>query len=200
MGKRTLGESDSEDSSDDEENEKSIVLNTLNQLESDKEAGGSSDSVNGGKQEEQCSGNALCESGSGAEKDALVDQILESSTPKEIDTVKENTVVEVEEEITTCSGAAEVSGNDAPKAEKHENVGPDSQTLQVSSPTEPIESKSATSDLKSDGEAVVTNVKDDSSKPLNFDEFNSAAEMEVCLLLALLVHVVIVCECISLSC
>ncbi|XP_065860216.1 uncharacterized protein [Euphorbia lathyris] len=184
MGKRHLGESDSEDSSDEEENEKSIVLNTVNQSESNKEPEGSSDSVTGGKQEEESPGGALCQSGSEEEKDVVVDQNLKSSPHREIGPIKEDTVVEVEQEIheeaipqsavVTCSGAAEISGTDAVKAEKLENVGPDCQTLQVSSPSDEI------IESKSEEEAVVTDVKDaDLEKPLSFDEFNSAGEMEV---------------------
>ncbi|WCJ22405.1 Ubiquitin-like superfamily protein [Euphorbia peplus] len=184
MGKRHVGESDSEDSSDDEENEKSIVLNNVNQPELNKEADGSSDSVTGGKRDEGSPGGALCESGSEEDKDAVVDQNLESSPHMEIGPIKEDVIVEVEQEIheeaitqtvvVTCSGGAEISGIDAVVAEKRENVRPDSGTPQVSSLSDELIGS------KPEGEAVVTNVKDsDSEKPLNFDEFNSAAAMEV---------------------
>ncbi|KAG8653463.1 hypothetical protein MANES_05G023500v8 [Manihot esculenta] len=199
MGKRKLGESDSEDmdeDSSDEENEKSIILNNENHSYLNKKTEGSSDSVTGGKQDGESSGGALCESGSEAEKDATVEQKLKSNSQEENFPSEEDGLAEpeVHEEAApqspglTITETAEISGMHAVKAEKQDNVGSDTQP-RVSSPArgDVIESWPGTvvanSDFKfdSNGETVAANVRDsDLEKPLNFDDFNSAAEMEVC--------------------
>ncbi|KDP28494.1 hypothetical protein JCGZ_14265 [Jatropha curcas] len=200
MGKRTLGDSDSEDmdedSSDDEENEKSVVLNNGNHSDLNKEAEGSSDSVNGGKQDGECSGGASCESGSEGEKDAAVEHNLKFSPPGKIVPSEERGVIELEihEEIipqsagATCLETAKLSGIDSVKVDEQENVRPDSQPLHVSSPASgkdiesgPVAAKVVT-DFKSegDGETATAVANDtDPEKPLNFDDFSSAADMEV---------------------
>ncbi|EEF39072.1 conserved hypothetical protein [Ricinus communis] len=183
MGKRTLGDSDSEDNSDDEENEKSAVLNIGNNSDISKEADGSSDSVTGGKQEGDCSGGASCESGSEEEKDAATaEQTLQFSSngetvPSEGDGGVELEVKEQQNAAITCSEAAVVTGIDVIKAEKNENDGLDSQSVQVSSPArvEVIETKPITVD----SETVVVNEKaTDLEKPLNFDDYNAVDELE----------------------
>ncbi|KAF2324877.1 hypothetical protein GH714_020945 [Hevea brasiliensis] len=197
MGKRKLGESDSEDTdedSSDEENEKSIVLNNENHSNWNNEAEGGSESVTGGKQDGEFSGGVLCESGSEGEKDATVEQNLKS-IPQEENVPSENDGLaepEIHEEAVlqscgvTCLGTAESSGIDAVKDKKLDNVESDSQPY-VTTPAsgDGIESRPVTveavSDFKSasNGETVAVNVRDtDLEKPLNFDDFNSAAEME----------------------
>ncbi|KAF2291236.1 hypothetical protein GH714_020804 [Hevea brasiliensis] len=198
-GERKLGESDSEDTdedSSDEENEKSIVLNNENHSNWNNEAEGGSESVTGGKQDGEFSGGVLCESGSEGEKDATVEQNLKS-IPQEENVPSENDGLaepEIHEEAVlqscgvTCLGTAESSGIDAVKDKKLDNVESDSQPY-VTTPAsgDGIESRPVTveavSDFKSasNGETVAVNVRDtDLEKPLNFDDFNSAAEMEVC--------------------
>ncbi|KAF2315215.1 hypothetical protein GH714_038460 [Hevea brasiliensis] len=194
MGKKKLGESDSEDmdeDSSDEEDEKSIVLNNGNHSDLNKDAERSSDSVTGGKLDRECSGDALCESGSDAGRDSTVEQNLKSSpqeeiVPSEADGLAEAEVHEepvVQSAGVTCLETAEISVIDAVKAEKQDNVGPDSEPLHVSRPAsgDGIESRPVTAEAVSNlnskykGEAMDTDLE----KPLNFDDFNSAAEMEV---------------------
>ncbi|XP_031263117.1 replication stress response regulator SDE2 [Pistacia vera] len=204
MGKRKLGESEDEDSDDDdgEENEKSIVLNNSNQSDSNKETEGSTGSVTGGKPDGEFSGGGSSESGSEEEKEILVQQNLESSGCSGEDVShEENAVVEpeiheekvqstgasclepkfvsaIESEHKSCGGPAsgnteEVVGHSPNVLSSGNEEGYDSRPMDAEA-TGASECKSRVPE-----EAVVasTNVVE-LERPLDFNEFNSAVEME----------------------
>lgn len=205
MGKRKFGESDDEDSSEDDNNEESIVLNNGHHSDTNKETEGSSGSVTGGKQDTVLSGGGLCESGSEEEKDVLVQQSSESGTedvPRE-----ENDIVEPEiregmvkqTTSTSCSDTALVSETKAAQAENQycsgefaseiveEIIGRPPNVLSSeneeekrSVDAEPNGSSGSKSAI-GEGTIVANTMFAELERPLNFDEFNAAAEMEVCL-------------------
>lgn len=203
MGKRILGESEDEDSGDDEEeNEKSIVLNNGNQTDSNQETEGSTGSVTGGKPEGELSGGGSSENDSEEVKQNLVQQNFESSgcTGEDMHP-QENGVVEYEiyEEKVQITGASSVERNlvSATEAEHKSSGGPASVNAEevvgqspnvLSSGNE--EGHNRHMNAEANGafecksrvpeEAVVTcsNVGE-LEKPLDFNRFSSAVEMEV---------------------
>jgi len=188
-----LGESEGmdEDSSDDdsdEENEKSVVLNNGNHSDSNNKAEGSQDSVTG-NQDGECSGGASCASGSEEEKEASAEQSLISNPCGEIALKKEDEVVEAQILEETVAKTEEVFETEALEAEKQENVGPNSQCPNASDSGKGgiIESRpviaepNGFSKSKPVSNEIVNVGNGDSEKPLNFDEFNSSSELEVCL-------------------
>lgn len=203
MGKRILGESEDEDSGDDEEEkEKSIVLNNGNPTDSNQETEGSTGSVTGGKPEGELSGGGSSENDSEEVKQNLVQQNFESSgcTGEDMHP-QENGEVEYEiyEEKVQITGASSVERNlvSATEAEHKSSGGPASvnaeefvgQTPNVlSSGNEEGHNRhmnaeaNGTFECKSrvPEEAVVTcsNVGE-LEKPLDFNRFSSAVEMEV---------------------
>ncbi|KAK1559999.1 hypothetical protein Q3G72_021000 [Acer saccharum] len=180
-GKRKLGDGEDEDSSDDdeEENEKSVVVNNGHHSDSSKEAEVSSGSVTGGKQDAEFSGGGSCESGSEEEKEILPQQIMESGgedVPNE-----ENGVVEPEigEEKECCGGLVSVNA---------EGVVAQSANVLSSGNEEGSENKAvdaeggdfpATKSVSHEETAAASTGNGEMERPLNFEEFNSAAEMEV---------------------
>lgn len=190
MGKRKLGESDSDafDESDDEkENEKSIVLNR--DSDSSKEAEGSFDSVTGGKMSGLSS-----DSGSEEEKEIIV-QATKGSTSignsKEENNVIERerfdekmvqtltqpcpepAVVAVTEEINIENMHSNNSVNENNKEEIDKDLKGCGQSLE-STHVVSLESN------QDSGESIVSKSIVETEKPLNFDEYNSAVELEVC--------------------
>ncbi|KAI9182586.1 hypothetical protein LWI28_026899 [Acer negundo] len=180
-GKRKLGDGEDEDSSDDEEeeNEKSVVLNNGHHSDSSKEAEVSSGSVTGGKQDAEFSGGGSCESGSEEEKEILPQQIMESGgvdVPNE-----ENGVVEPEigEEKECCGGLVSVNAEGV--------VGQSANVLSSGngegSENKPVDTEGsdfpATKSLSHEEKAAASTSNGEMERPLNFEEFNSAAEMEV---------------------
>lgn len=210
MGKQKLGESDSDsdDTDDVKENEKSTVLNNGYNSESSKEAERSSGSVTGGKQHGGSSGGGSCESGSEEEKEIAVQGRMETDelSVEDSTTKEQNHVVEpvthgkIAASLTLSSKEpAVVSGIESVQDEKMDYNDPvignidegNGQSPKASSLGcgERVESTSIvpefSSPLESNKEvheetAASTNVTE-TEKPLNFDEYNSAAEMEVCL-------------------
>lgn len=198
-----------EDSSDDEGNkevEKSVVLNDGSQLDLNKETEGSSGSVTGGRHDAEFSGGGSCESGSEEEKDGLPQPSMESGkcSGAEYVSKEENCEPGVQDKkvrpLTSTSKleAAAVGGHEACETEKHESAGPTSENPNavVYQPSnfitsrngEGVESKpaateeSSNTDIKSGtheecGDVTRKDVKPE--KPFNFDEFNSAAELEI---------------------
>ena len=178
MGKRKLGESDSDDTDEDEDEdeeereEKSVVLNGENHSDSSKEVEGSSGSVTGEKQ-------VTCESESGSEgeKDIVLQEIVESNGCAEVEPVicdkemSETTSVSVSDSTTEAVAVDETANvlNFGNREACDESLSVDSQT------NGNLDSKSSVHE-----ETVVTTNAAELEKPLNFDEFNSAAEMEVC--------------------
>lgn len=166
-GKRAVGDSDSDDSSDEEEDEESVVLNNGCQVVLDKGTGESSGSVMDG-------GKASSGSGSEEEKDVVVNQ--SSDVPK-----GEMTGVQVvNEEKMDDSSVTVVDG--VVQTEKENTVEAASEAL-VSSV--PAENQGNDSEVKTVGAAGDTESVDAAmcckpEEPLNFDDFNSAKDMEVC--------------------
>ncbi|KAJ7007829.1 replication stress response regulator SDE2-like [Populus alba x Populus x berolinensis] len=191
MGKRKVDESDSEgmdEDSSDEENEKSVVLNNGSHSDSNKEVEGSSDSVTGNRDGE-CSGGASCSSEE--EKEASSEQSLKSNPCGEVALNEEDELVEAQilEETAAqnasvaCLKTEEISETKALEAEKKENVEPDSQCPDASSSGNGgiIESKPVIPEANgfSQSKPESNEGNGDMEKPLNFDEFNSASELEV---------------------
>eukprot|EP00258_Populus_trichocarpa_P034377 XP_024450396.1 replication stress response regulator SDE2 [Populus trichocarpa] len=195
MGKRKVDESDSEgmdEDSSDEENEKSVVLNNGSHSDSNKEVEGSSDSVTGNRDGE-CSGGASCSSEE--EKEASSERSLKSNPCGEVALNKEDELVEaqiLEETVAqnanvACLKTEEISETEALEAERKENVGPDSQCPDASSSGNGgiiesglvIPEANGFSQSKPESNELVNEGNGDMEKPLIFDEFNSASELEV---------------------
>ncbi|GAV64420.1 Telomere_Sde2 domain-containing protein/Telomere_Sde2_2 domain-containing protein [Cephalotus follicularis] len=188
------------------ENEKSDIVNSGIHSNSNKETERSSFSVTGGKHDGDFSGGASCQSGSEEQIEAVVKKNLECNGSSGRGDVrdKENSMVQpeifaekaVQSKSVSCSEAVMVSETEAVQAEgKMYNEIEYMKKLVVQPPsvssTENGEgfmsrrTDSETSghfDIKSgaDEEAIVVKTKvAESEKPLNLDEFNSAAELEV---------------------
>lgn len=196
MGKRKVDDSDSddmdEDDSEDEvgdENDKSVVTNNENQSDSNKEPDGSLASVSGGKVEGESSVGCSSESASEEEKETVTEghlgstkdsndkvtcpEIVDASVKSEEIIVKSsNDSVPVEEmEIITKSEFGNLE--EKPSELQSNSNGQDAGTTEV---------EVTISDSKlliNKGEGCTKSDRADFAKPLNFDEFNSAAEMEV---------------------
>ncbi|CAL5397678.1 unnamed protein product [Camellia sinensis] len=208
MGKRKVGDSDSDDTDEDdsdddeeEENEKSIVLDNGNCTVSNKETEGSSDSVTGGKLDGDSSGGGSSESGSEEEKEIAV-RSGESSDGGLVGCENSDAgepAMEILEERIVQNGAISFSrGAEAFENEKQESGEIESGNLEGTEGQHPSVSSSgkgegfecgtndAEVNIDSESKPVVheetvvmsTDVSD-TVKPLNFDEFNSAAELEV---------------------
>lgn len=211
MGKRKLGESEDEDSEDDngEENEKSIVLNNRSQSDLSEGTEGSTGSVTDGKPDGELSGEGSSESGSEEEKETLVQPNFESSGCSSEDAnPEENGVAEpkINEEKLQSTGAFSVelklvsvteamhkSGGGPAAGNSEEVVGESPNVLSSrdeevneNGPMDAEASGASESKFTVPEEAVVacTNVGE-LKRPLDFNEFNSAVEMEVCLLYAI---------------
>ncbi|KAH7864358.1 hypothetical protein Vadar_028712 [Vaccinium darrowii] len=214
MGKRTVGDSGSDDTEEDdsddneeEENDKSVILDEENHLGSSKEAEGSLDSVTGRKLDGEPSAGGSSESGSEGEDSAarslfFVDNSdagmagSESSGASEptLETQGEMMVANVD---TSFSEEAALIGTEAFEAEKQECNGSESgnlkaavgQPLNISSSEDGVALECGTTDaevvLESESRRAVheatlvmsTDVSD-VMKPLNYEEINSAAELE----------------------
>ncbi|KFK30676.1 hypothetical protein AALP_AA6G013600 [Arabis alpina] len=169
-GKRAVEASDSDDSSD-EEDEKSVVLNNGSLVVSDKDSDESSGLVMAG----DFSGKGSCNSGSEEEKEIVVHQSLDVSKG----------------EITGVQGVNEEKMDDSPVAlaEKEENSNGDVEKNPVEVACETVITSVAVknqgndSEVKPEGVAAETeSVNAACSKPgepLNFDDYNSATDMEV---------------------
>lgn len=183
MGKRKLNESDSdnssddEDSEDDEENEKSVVLNNGNNSDSSKGTEGNSGSVSRRRHDGEFSGGVSSESCSEEEKDIVPLQSSKSGGEDVLDVEKveveaiqplipENNGTKTEDQKEIVSQGADVL------VQENGGVG-----------NKLIDKVDGCSHVKSEfhGETVVSNTNVAiPEKPLNFDDFNSPQEMEVC--------------------
>lgn len=190
MGKRKLAESSDDDDSDDEqENEKSTVLNNGNHSDSSKDAEGSSDSVTGGKQDGEFPGGSYFESGSEEEKENVVLgkeesgelPIEDSLSDGQNDASEPVTHNGVTAQVSTVPSSDEVVRDE--KMNFNETV---VENVLTSSCRDVVESKLLVSEsrpLKSSPEVheepgSSRNVTE-TETPLNFDQFNSAVELEV---------------------
>ncbi|CAN6861119.1 unnamed protein product [Brassica oleracea] len=164
-GKRAVDDSDSDDSSD-EEDEESVVLSNGSQVVPDKGTGESSGSVMDG-------GKTSSSSGSEEEKDVVVRQ--SSDVPKgEVTGVQ----VVVEEKMDDSS----LTVVDAVVQNEKENTVEAASEALVSSV--PVKNQGNDSEVKTVGAAGDTESVDAAmcckpEEPLNFDDFNSAKDMEV---------------------
>ncbi|XP_061353006.1 uncharacterized protein LOC133297814 [Gastrolobium bilobum] len=188
MGKRKLTGSDSDDSDEEVENEKSILLSAQNESDSNK-AEDSSGSVTGRKQDGDSSGAGSCESGSEEDKETVEPQGNE--TIQAILSVAAEPVINcemIEAAPMPCSESLVSGFTDCNEAVSDKFDGSVSQASNVMS-SETVVGASQSNDMEIDGclEQKVA-VHEESSpstsvpafeEPLNFDVFNSAAELEV---------------------
>ncbi|KAF5953203.1 hypothetical protein HYC85_011147 [Camellia sinensis] len=199
---------DDSDDDEEEENDKSVILDNGNGLDLNKEAEGSLGSVTGWNRDGESSGGVCAESGTEGEETAIRGSsfAVESSgagmAGSESNDVGEPAFGTLGERMVRNGGVslsekAVVSETEAFKAEKQESSGPESGTLEgtinqpnISSIGDDGALECGTTDadvgLNSESELVVHEetvaMSTDVShvvKPLNFDEFNSAAELEV---------------------
>ncbi|KAF8107138.1 hypothetical protein N665_0126s0056 [Sinapis alba] len=171
-GKRAVGDSDSDDSSDEEDEESVVLNNGGSEVVPDKGSGESSGSVMDG-------GKASSSSGSEEKKDVVVHQ--SSDVPKgEITGVQ----VVIEEKMDDSSVAVVDA---VVQTEKEENSSGDAEKNLVEAASEtlvssvPAKNQGSDSKVKTVGAAEETEsaVCGKSVEPLNFDDFNSAKDMEV---------------------
>ncbi|KAM5555629.1 hypothetical protein ABKV19_023515 [Rosa sericea] len=188
-------DSDTEEDDSDNEMEKSTVSNNGNGSDSNKEAEGSLDSVTGGKQDGETSGRGSCESGSEEEKEMVVHTVQESIHAEKNGMVEP--VIQDEKIAIPCSAPDAVLGVEAMLDEKMDSNGTEMgnveelvsqpQKISKSGDGQGVESTSIVSEANGSSESspvvqeeTVANEKtEEMEKPLNFDEFSSAAEMEV---------------------
>ncbi|CAH1447818.1 unnamed protein product [Lactuca virosa] len=181
MGKRKVDDSDSDEMDEedsDDENEKSVVTNIEKQSDSNKEADGSLASVTGGKLEGESSVGCSSESASEEEKETVAEGQVgsikdsndelphhDASMIHEESIVNETTVLGVESEKSTKAEFGDL--------EEKESVLPSASNVQND-----VEEKISDSKLGVN-EEVVSESPPVLEKPINFEEFNSAVEMEV---------------------
>ncbi|KAL5061279.1 hypothetical protein RYX36_032883 [Vicia faba] len=201
MGKRALSDSDSSDDSDEdvndveEETEKSVLLNSQNESRLNK-ADDSSDSVTDLKRDGGSSGVGSCESGSEEEKETVVEEgkveTVEGS-PQSNETIEAKLSVSAEPMINDDMAEA----NAVPCSEMLDS-GISAQDIvcqdykvddTVTQATDLVSSEIVPNDMEIDGslehkpavieESVPSTIVPAKEEPLNFDAFNSAAELEV---------------------
>ncbi|CAA7040623.1 unnamed protein product [Microthlaspi erraticum] len=164
-GKRAVGDSDSDDSSD-EEDEKSVVLNSSSsRVVSDKDTDESSGSAMDGAHYGDSSGKASCNSGSEEEKDSVVHrssdvQVMNGEKMDDSPVAAVDAVGQTEKKENSSGGDAE---NNLAEAA-------------CEALTTSVDKQENDSEVKPGGATRETvSVVD----PLNFEDFNSAREMEV---------------------
>lgn len=194
LGKRIMGDSDSEDLDDDdseedeEENDKSIVIDNGNNSDSNGEAEGSLDSVIGRKVD-----GVASESGSEEEKDT---PLKNSESGKDVSVVSVQHEGESPSSLTPDNQerpgqncVASIVGTDIASATESIQTG-----KEVSGSSEPIVVEASSGEKENDvAEASgslspkpvpledATSKDSDLNKPFNFEEFSSASELEVCM-------------------
>jgi hypothetical protein len=197
MGKRTLNESDDSDEdvdNDEGETEKSVLLNSQNESGLNK-AEDSSDSVNGLKRDGESSGVGSCESGSEEEKETVEEGKVETvGGSQSSETIKEKLSVAAEPMVNDevleanavpCSDALEYEISVQDNGCQDYKV--DGTVTQASNI---VSSEIVPNDMEIDGslehktadieESLPSTSVPAKEEPLNFDDFNSAAELEVC--------------------
>lgn len=197
MGKRTLNESDDSDSDEDVddvegETDKSVLLNSQNESGLTK-AEDSSDSVTGLKRDGDSSGVGSCESGSEEEKEAVVEEgkVESAGGSQSCDTTIQASVA-AEPELMVHDEMMEINAvpcsetlDSGISAQDQDNK-VDGTVAQVSNI---VSSEIVANDMEIDGSLEHKTVVIEESlpsisvpvkeEPLNFDAFNSAAELEV---------------------
>lgn len=201
MGKRPLDESDNSDDSDEdvkdveEETEKSVLLNSQNESGLNK-ADDSSDSVTGLKRDGGSSGVGSCESGSEEERETVVEGRVETveGSPQSNETIEAKLSVAAEPMINDDMAEANAvpcsemldSGISAQDIVCQDNKVDDT----VTQASDLVSSEIVPNDMEIDGslehkpavieESLPNTVVPAKEEPLNFDAFNTAAELEVC--------------------
>lgn len=181
-----MNESDSDDTdgddSDDEmgdKNEKSVVINNESHSDSNKDEEGSSGSITGGKLDGELSAGGSTESGSEEEKETLVNgrsespQIPNGPALNGEDGDPSGPQLKINEESTVQnkeSGDAEEMIFEPTSISHVEEGGSSEEEINGDSDLKPVVVEETT--------PVSTNIAEE-EKPLNFDDFTSAAEMEV---------------------
>lgn len=205
MGKRTLNESDSDDSdegvSDDGENDKSTVLNNGNDSDSNK-AEGSSGSVTGGQQDGEYSVAGSSGSCSEEEKEAVLEGKIDPSKylnseslqnikgklvePVICDKMANGVIMPVLDSAALGIDAEEDGKQDSSEAGRLDSavtqatnlIG--SQHVVDANKSNDIETNGLREHKASSHEETHTNASaQEIEEPLNFDAFNSAAELEI---------------------
>ncbi|XP_022154619.1 protein SDE2 homolog [Momordica charantia] len=203
MGKRKLGESDSDGSDEDntdneEESKKSVILNSGCKPDLNKDTEGSSDSVSCGKQGD-VSGEASCESGSEEEKDMAIQEIMalvgcsseKAPHSERIDVVEMNNHTTQGADVP-CAEAVAISADQEIEAVKQDadevaivnsenrqdTSGPNNGETIEDLSTLPEPNGSPVSKLSAPKETAASRCNSEEAT-LNFDDFSSAAEMEV---------------------
>ncbi|GAU13637.1 hypothetical protein TSUD_347410 [Trifolium subterraneum] len=199
MGKRTLNESDDSDDSDEDvdnderETEKSVLLNSQNESGLIK-ADYSSDSVNGLKRDGESSGVGSCESGSEEEKETVEEGKVETvGGSQSSETIKQELSVADEPMVND----EVMEANSMPYSETLESgISVQDNGCQgykvdgtVTQASNIVSSEIVPNDMEIDGslqhktavmeESLPSTSVPAKEEPLNFDDFNSAAELEV---------------------
>lgn len=203
MGKRKLNESDSDDSDEDGdegETEKSVLLNSQNESGSNK-AEDSFGSVTGKKRDGDSSGVGSCESGSEGEKETVLEgnvesvgskggEILDAKLSVAAEPMVNDEMMEAEADAVPYTEAL-VSGVNAQDNGDQDCSGALADKFDGSVTQAPniVSSETVANDMEIDGSlehkaAVIEESLPSTSvptleEPLNFDVFNSAAELEV---------------------
>ncbi|XP_071716937.1 uncharacterized protein [Rutidosis leptorrhynchoides] len=186
MGKRKVDDSDSDDmdeeDSDDEmgeENEKSVVINNENQSDSNKEADESLASVTGGKVEGESSVGCSSESASEEEKEAIAEGQLESIKESNVSALHdENIVKHLNDAVVLGRESIPVTESEFVNTEEKRCESPNVSNRKEGGVTL-VEANNSDSKDSNDEEVSTKSDSPKLEKPLNFDEFNVAADMEV---------------------
>ncbi|KAK4339387.1 hypothetical protein RND71_040849 [Anisodus tanguticus] len=192
-GKRIMGDSDSEDLDDDdsdeeeEENDKSIVIDNGDNSDSNGEAEGSLDSVTGRKVD-----GGASESGSEEERDTLLLKNLESGKDVNVNAVEPesgsmSSLTPDNQEKIGQSGVASTLGTDIASAtesiqtEKEASVTSEPIVVEASSGVKENDVAELSDNLSPTpvSQEDAASKDSDLEKPLNFEEFSLAAELEV---------------------
>ncbi|KAL3815126.1 hypothetical protein ACJIZ3_016394 [Penstemon smallii] len=173
LGKRKMGESDSEDMDEDDsdedkegENEKSVIIDNENHSDSSKEEERSSGSVTGGKLGTESPDQGP--SGSGSEdENTAVEESMKSSKSLEENT--DHVVADTKGPLDSHSNEVEEIVSQLPDALGSELEVASASQLSSGIKYVPVQEESAPASVE----------VQDLDKPLNFDEYNSASELEV---------------------
>lgn len=190
MGKRKLGDSDSEEdldedgaAADEEENEGSVIIDNGSNSDSSKEVDASSGSIAGG---ELGSGSVdQGSSGNGSEEEGTEESLKSLKNLEGCEDAdsknKDDIVIESLDGSKDYSAVVSEAPSNSHSNEVNEVVGqqPGTSTseVEVVSASEVRDCSASESVSVSAGESP-----QDIEKPLNFDDYHSAAELEVCLM------------------
>ncbi|GJX71221.1 Sde2 N-terminal domain-containing protein [Tanacetum coccineum] len=176
---------DEEDSDDEmgDETEKSDVTNNENRSDSNKEPNGSLASVNGGKVEGESSVGCSSESASEEDKETVTEEQLgpiNDSNDKGVDVsvIHEESIVNNADDSTIPLEMEKLTKPKLSDSEEKQSEIPKSSNGQEVETTDVANSSDAKEVISEEKVSTKSNCPE-LEKPLSFDEFNSAAEMEV---------------------